>query len=149
MDELLLEVSAYTGEGYKPLVDFETWRVAYLRYIDELEPDNIQRVERHLQTDEVFVLLTGQAVLFIGNGEENVRELTAYSMKPCQLYNVKQNAWHTIVLSRDATVLLVENRDTGEDNSEYCLITSVQKDMIKKTAKREIGEAVEPVVGDR
>jgi ureidoglycolate hydrolase len=148
MDEQLLEVRTYTGEGYEPLVDFGTWRVAYLRYIDELEPDNIQRVERHLQTDEVFVLLNGQAVLFIGDGEENVRELTAYRMKPCQLYNVKQNAWHTIVLSQDATVLLVENRDTGEKNSEYCLITALQKDMIRKTAEREIGEGVEPVVSD-
>jgi ureidoglycolate hydrolase len=135
MNEKLLEVGSYDGDGYKPLVDFGSWRVAYLRYIDELEPDNIERVERHLETDEVFVLLNGQAVLFVGEGERSLQDLAAHPMQPCQLYNVKQNTWHTVVLSRDATILLVENRDTGEVNSEYCTLTGAQRTIIKEAAQ--------------
>jgi ureidoglycolate hydrolase len=138
MNEHILEIRTYPDEGYKPLVDFGAWRVAYLRYIDELEPENIFRVERHTQTDEVFVLLSGQAVLFIGDGDETVRELFSYNLQPCQLYNVKQNAWHTIVLSRDATILLVENRDTGEPNSDYCPLSPDQRSFIKETAAKEL-----------
>ncbi len=60
----MLRIESYEGEGYRPLVDFGSWRVAYLRFIDELIPDKITRLERHLETDEVFVLLNGEAVLF-------------------------------------------------------------------------------------
>jgi ureidoglycolate hydrolase len=138
MNENLLEVRTYQGLGYKPLVDFETWRVAYLNYIDELEPENITRVERHIATDEVFVLLAGQAVLFLGGGEGQAANLEAITLQPCQLYNVKQNAWHTVVLSRDATILLVENRDTGPANTEYCSLTAEQREYLQSTAAREI-----------
>lgn len=138
MNEQLLEIHTFHGEGYKPLIDYEGWRVAFLRYIDELEPGAIHRVERHLKTDEVFVLLNGQAVLFIGDGEDHVWELVAHTMQSGQLYNVKQNAWHTIVLSRDATILLVENRDTGELNSEYCTLNTAQRALIQKTARQEL-----------
>ena len=42
-----LEVSSFNGEGYLPLIDFESWRVAELRYIDELEPDRIDNMQKH------------------------------------------------------------------------------------------------------
>jgi hypothetical protein len=66
MDENTLQIKEFRGIGYLPLIDYGTWRVAYLRYIDELIPRNIKRVERHRETDEVFVLLEGQAILFMG-----------------------------------------------------------------------------------
>jgi hypothetical protein len=72
MDEKLLEIREFTGIGYKPLIDYGTWRVAILRYIDELIPDQIERIERHNETDEVFVLLEGQAVLFLGEARQRL-----------------------------------------------------------------------------
>ena len=119
MKNEMIDIVEYEGEGYKPLVDFGTWRVAFLRYIDELIPENIQAFERHTETDEVFVLLEGQAVLFLGKGGERIQEIISIEMKPRKLYNVRKNAWHGCVLSRDATILLVENRDTGKENSDY------------------------------
>ena len=38
-------------------------------------------------------------------------------MEPLKLYNVKRSCWHTHTLSKDATVLIVENRDTTDHNS--------------------------------
>ena len=127
MDGKLLEITEYDGEGYRPLVDFGTWRVAFLRFIDELIPENIYRVERHLETDEVFVLLQGQAVLFLGEGDNRIEKLHPQVMEPGKLYNVKKHAWHTCVLSRDATILLVENRDTGSENTEYIELSLEQR----------------------
>ena len=37
----LIEIVEYNSQGYKPLVDYETWRVAILKYCDELLPENI------------------------------------------------------------------------------------------------------------
>ena len=35
------------------------------------------------------------------------------------LYIVKKNAWHNIMVSEDAKVLIVENADTCRENTEY------------------------------
>ena len=128
MQNELIDILDYGGEGYKPLVDFGTWRVAFLRFIDELIPENIQRLERHVETDEVFVLLAGKAVLFLGEGDQDIKALHSIVTEPGKLYNVRKNAWHCCILSRDGTILLVENCDTGPDNTDYIDLDAFQKD---------------------
>lgn len=135
MDEQSLEIREYVGEGFKPLVYFGSWRVAVLRWIDEISPECIDKLERHTQTDEVFVLLAGQATLFLGGIDGQVAMIRRQPMDHGKLYNVKQNAWHTVTMSRDATILLVENGDTGEGNSEYWTLTEEQKRMIQELNK--------------
>lgn len=138
MNENLLEIHEYLGEGYKPLIDFNCWRVAVLRYLDELQPDRISYFERHNETDEVFVLLQGQAVLFMGQGDETVEEVFPQVMQNGVLYNVKRGVWHTVALSRDATILLVENRDTTNENSRYFTLPPEQRRFLVETAARKI-----------
>jgi ureidoglycolate hydrolase len=136
MDETLLEIRHYHGDGYKPLVDFGEWRVAILRFVDGLQPDRIDSMERHTETDEVFVLLRGRGVLIIGGNGAQVDRILPQVMEPGEIYNVKQNAWHTILLTSDASVLLVENNDTGEHNSEYAGLSAEQRRSIQETAQR-------------
>ena len=117
--EHLLEVHRHDGPSYKPLVDFEAWRVAILNASDDLLPENLTRMQRHNQTDEVFVLLAGRCILFVGDGVETVTRLHAVELAPGQVYNVRRAVWHTHTLSADAKVLVVENRDTTYDNSPF------------------------------
>jgi len=140
MNENLLEMHEYLGEGYKPLIDFNCWRVAVLRYLDELQPDRISYFERHNETDEVFVLLQGQAVLFMGEGDETVETVSPVVMRNGVFYNVKRGAWHTAALSRDASILLVENRDTARENSSYFDLLPEQSAFLVETVAREIPE---------
>ena len=137
LDKNLLEICEFTGIGYQPLIDFGAWRVAILNYIDELIPAEIARVERHNETDEVFVLLAGQAVLFLGEGNPQVVALHPQVMKPRKMYNVKRGAWHCVVLSRDASILLVENCDTGAENSDYAPLNADLRKLLVETAARE------------
>ena len=131
MDNDLIDIQDYTGEGYQPLVDFGTWRVAMLRYLDAIQPDRIDTMERHIETDEVFVLLRGEGVLILGGNFVKVEGIVPIPMEPGKIYNVKRNCWHTILLTRDASVLLVENRDTSTHNSEYLdLSAQVRADII-------------------
>ena len=44
-------------------------------------------------------------------------------MEAGNLYNVKRNAWHTVLLNQDATILIVEENNTGEANTEYFKLT--------------------------
>ncbi len=123
----LLDITEYNGNGYKPLVDYGEWRVAILRWGEDMLPPNINRFQRHNQTDEVFVLLTGRCILFIGAGGDQLTEIFAEDMEPLKLYNVKRGAWHFHTLSDDAVVLIVENRNTDGTNSDDVTLTADQK----------------------
>lgn len=137
LDEKLLEIREYTGPGYRPVIDFGAWRVAVLNYIDEIHPEKISFLERHNETDEVFVLQRGQGVLFLGEGDTPVAKIHPQVMEAGKMYNVKQGVWHTVVLSRDASILLVENRDTARENSDYVTLDPDQKALIVEIARRE------------
>jgi hypothetical protein len=132
--ETLLEVREYTGIGYQPLIDYGAWRVAILHYIDKLLPQNLDKMQRHDETDEVFVLLSGRCILFIGEGDERISAVYTQDMEPLKLYNVKKSCWHTHTLSQDTTVLIVENRETTSMNSpEIVLDEGQRKKLIELT----------------
>jgi hypothetical protein len=130
VSENLLEVLDYTKEGYSPVVDYDTWRVAVLNFSNDLLPQNIKALQRHNETDEVFVLLSGRCILFIGDGDEKVTDIFAENMQPFKIYNVKKSVWHSHTLSQDAKLLIVENRNTTFDNSPFCPLTVIQQKMI-------------------
>ena len=130
IDERLLEICSYDGSGYKPLIDYDKWRVAILRYSDELLPERILTMQRHDETDEVFVLLEGRCILFLGEGNNTIDSITAVDMVPCKLYNVKRGAWHSHTLNNDAAVLIVENCDTTVQNSPKMLLNNDQRRQI-------------------
>ena len=106
-----LEIREYGGEGYRRAVEFGEWTVAFLRWKPEFGRNTY--IEAHRLTDEVFVLLKGRGTLYIGTGREPVE------MEPCRLYNVKAGVFHSIEVSRDAEVLICENRNTCRDNTDY------------------------------
>ncbi len=137
MDENLLEIRDHEGEGYKALVDFAAWRVAILRFQDGLLPEQQSTMERHLETDEVFVLTKGEGTLIIGGNDDEVGQLRLQEMEIGKIYNVRQCAWHSLVLSRDGSVLIVENRDTGEHNSEHGCISEEQRRWIMEAMQRQ------------
>ncbi len=115
--EHLLEICSYDGPGYQPLIDYNQWRVAILRSSDDLLPERIKTMQRHDETDEVFVLLAGRCILFIGEGNDTITSISAVELKQCNIYNVKRGVWHSHTLNNDAVVLVVENRETTFQNS--------------------------------
>ena len=138
MNSHLLEVSAYDAMGYAPVVDFQTWRVAMLNYIDELEPEQIDNFQCHNETDEVFVLLSGKCILFCAevDPQNNITDISSWDMEINKTYNIKRGVYHTHTLSEDAKVLIVENRDTDDDNSPKIMIDdSVRHRLAKITSE--------------
>jgi ureidoglycolate hydrolase len=127
IDERLLEIKEYTGEGYKPVIDYEAWRVAILNYCEELLPENIIKMQKHDESDEVFVVLKGEFILYIGEGKEKIENIYAQRLEPLKMYNVKKGVWHTHTLSKDAMVLIVENKNTDLSNSPEKNLTSEQR----------------------
>lgn len=134
--ERLLEIREHTEEGYRPVVDYCSWRVAILNYSKQLLPQNLTAMQRHNETDEVFILLRGRCILFIGDGDQKeVTDLFAADLQPLKLYNVKKSTWHTHTLDGEAMVLIVENRDTTYDNSPFCPLNELQQQLIVKLTR--------------
>lgn len=136
LPETLIEIRDHTGPDYKPLVDYQSWRVALMNYTDDLTPDKINRMQKHIETDEVFVLMAGRCILFIGEGEENVTKVHAVDMEPYKIYNVKRGVWHSHTFSKDARVLIVENRDTVVENSPFVGLSGEQQKEVVKLAEK-------------
>ena len=108
-----MEIKEFNGEGYMPLISNGGWRVAVVNFCDRLREEKLCRMERHTKTDEVFILLSGEAKLHIG------AEWKTFPMETGKVYNVKCMTWHCISMSEGAKVTIVENDDTTEENTEY------------------------------
>ncbi len=108
-----VEILSYDGEGYDRTMHYGTWRVAIANYAERFDKELYPYLERHLLTDEVFVLLEGNVTLVTG------MDFCKTPLEKGKLYNVKRGAWHAVLLEKDAKVLIVENHDTGKENTEY------------------------------
>ncbi|MBE5775791.1 MAG: hypothetical protein E7337_18035 [Clostridiales bacterium] len=107
-----IEIFEYDGVGYDPTMHFEAWRVAIANFGEKFDRSRYSYLERHMLTDEVFVLLTGQASLITG------KDFCETPLQPCKIYNVKKAVWHALLMEKDAKVLIVENHNTSSENSE-------------------------------
>ncbi|MBR0359944.1 MAG: cupin domain-containing protein [Clostridia bacterium] len=109
-----IEIYDYDGVSYRSAVSFGTWRVAYLNHGKAFVEENFEKVERHNDSDEVFILLQGKATLIIGE------ELNRIEMEPHKIYNVPEGVWHHIFTTEGTSVIVVENEDT--DNTDFLYI---------------------------
>jgi mannose-6-phosphate isomerase-like protein (cupin superfamily) len=126
----LLEIHETQNPGFQALIDSDCWRVAILMFAPDLTPQHLVEFQRHNESDEVFVLLSGRCILFLGEGENTVTQVFAYNLEPLKLYKVQRRAWHAHVQSADAKLLIVENRNTSRLNSPRIKITPEQREDI-------------------
>ncbi len=110
-----LEIFEWDGEGYVPLVFSQGWQAAILNWEPGAETDAVYRVEKHADTDEVFVLWRGHGALVMA-GPDGVAVVDAV---PGKIYNVTRSAWHTVIGTKDSSWLIVENRDTHLHDTTY------------------------------
>jgi hypothetical protein len=110
-----LEIHEWNEDGYKPLVFSHDWQAAILNWEPVFDPEGIGDVERHNQTDEVFVLTRGRAVLFTIDGIG----MQVVEMQIGVIYNVRKGVWHSLISTRDASWIIVEDRDTHLGDCEF------------------------------
>ena len=132
-----LQILEFKGQGFAALLSSNGWRVGILRFSEGEEGGRIARMERHLETDEVFVLTKGRAILLLGGSAPEVEVANPHLMDPGKIYNVRRLAWHAAILSRDASILIVESDNTGSHNSEYAMLSAEMQNRISAAARRE------------
>lgn len=105
---MAIEIYEWNGEGYKPLVLTPKWMTALLNWEPSYDLQNAFEIEVHKHTDEVFVLWRGKGALYVLE-EDGIH---VEDLKPGVVYNVPAGVWHGCLGSRDASWVIVENRDT-------------------------------------
>lgn len=108
----MIERYCHEAEGYNPFLIREGWQVAQLNYLPGHGLDDMVDVEVHRQTDEVFVLFAGTAVLVAAEiGREGI-SFECVRMTPGVTYNIPAGMWHNIGMSHDARMIIVERDGT-------------------------------------
>lgn len=120
LQDRLIEIRDCVQSGYHPMIWQAGWRVAYLNDTPKFHLENIYDMQRHNTSDEVFLLLQGGCTLYIGDGgDDTPGRITPVPLQPGVLYNVKRGVWHTHALSGGARVIVIENDDVSDENSEH------------------------------
>lgn len=107
----------FPKEDYMPLKDYEAWRVAVLKYCENTKLEKIDWMQKHMETDEVFLLLQGKCTLLLAGDGEIPQEVKTIELLPHKVYSVKKGYWHNHILDEQGEVLIVENSNTSDDNS--------------------------------
>ena len=110
-----MEVLSWEEEGFRPLISFGDWLVALLNWELRFDKASVGQVERHNETDEVFVLLQGHSIIFVVDDES----AKVKDMEPGVVYNVTRSAWHSVIGDRSAKWLIVESNTTSQENSDF------------------------------
>ena len=115
----MIESFKIKENGYHPFLIRDGWQVAQLNFMEEQHINNINKIDVHQQTDEVFVLLKGKAVLILAELEDVEPIFEVLLMEPTVTYNVPKNRWHNIAMEEGSEVLIVENSNTHLNDVIY------------------------------
>lgn len=102
--------------GFHPVFVSETWKTAIFNSASQWKEENIRYLQKHLLTDEVFVLLEGNCTLILSD-EEFPEKTYRVKMEPGKVYNIPRGVWHSHILGEHTKVLVVENSNTTKENS--------------------------------
>ena len=78
----MIEKYWHDAEGYNPFLIRDGWQVAQLNYVPTHGLDDMVDVEVHRQTDEVFILFSGTAVLVAASVEGEEIDFECVRMTP-------------------------------------------------------------------
>ena len=100
--------------GFDAIIKNESFKCAFITHSPAYSFGRVSEMKRHNETDEVFVLLSGNAVMLIyEDGKFYEQEL-----KPKTSYNVQRKTWHYLGVSEDAVLFVCEKANTDSTNSD-------------------------------
>lgn len=119
-----LDVHEFSKPGYQPLVYSHDWMVALLNFENIMRLEKALEIERHVKTDEVFILLQGKAAFYLVEGDH---PFEVVELKPGLIYNVRAGTWHNLLATEQARFAIIENRDTDKSDTEIRPMTESER----------------------
>lgn len=100
-------------EGFDAVFTNERFKCAFIKRSENYSFGKVMEMKKHNETDEIFVLLKGEAVMLTLEGDNYIKTQLAKN----SAYNVAKGTWHYLAVSDDAEIFVVENQDTTSQNS--------------------------------
>ena len=131
---MTIEVKEFSGEGMSRIYENQKWTVGIKNWKPANDISGIDCLERHNETDELFVLLGGRCTLIYANEKGQNLEIEALKMEPFKVYNIPATLWHNTVTRKDTKMVLIEDSSTGSHNSDVLSLKEDQIAQVKKLA---------------
>lgn len=129
-----IEQYEFEGEGLTRVFENEKWMVGIKNWKPANDISNLNCLERHNKTDELFILLAGKCVLLFANEVNGELAIEAVDMQPKKVYNIPSTLWHNTVTNKETKLILVEDSSTGMDNSDILDLNDAQIAKVKELA---------------
>lgn len=115
-----MEIKSYefAGEGMQRVFENEKWTVGIKNWKPANDITGIDMLERHNQTDELFVLVAGSCTLISAEETEGGMQFRRVVMEPNKVYNIPATLWHNTITCRDTKMILIEDSNTSMANSD-------------------------------
>lgn len=122
----------FSGEGMKRVFENEKWTVGIKNWKPANDITGIDCLERHNQTDELFVLISGSCTLVYANETPSGLTLECVNMEPKKVYNIPATLWHNTITEKETKMILIEDSNTSMENSDIYPLDADQIAVIKK-----------------
>jgi mannose-6-phosphate isomerase-like protein (cupin superfamily) len=133
----MIEKYIHNGIGYNPVFIREGWQVAKLNPLPGHGLDEIDKVEVHNATDEIFILIQGTAILIAADIGKQIQFETQH-MQPGVIYNIPKKQWHNIAMEKGAELIIVENDNTHIQDCMYKYLNQEQQDELKELIQKSL-----------
>lgn len=109
-------------EGFEIIAKNPDFKCAFITASEQYKFGKIRILKRHNDTDEVFVLLSGSAVLFTRDDSDKKAQITPLLQKTA--YRVTSGTWHHLAVSADAVVFVAESGSMKAENTQSINVES-------------------------
>jgi ureidoglycolate hydrolase len=122
----------FKGEGLTRVYENAKWMVGIKNWKPANDITGIDCLERHNETDELFILLAGGCTLLSAEEGPKGLAIKAIKMEPMKVYNIPRGLWHNTVTTKEVKLILVEDSATGAANSEVLPLKPEQLAEVKR-----------------
>lgn len=109
-------------EGFEAIVQNPDFKCAFITASPQYAYGKVNVLKRHNDSDEVFVLLSGNAVLLTKDDANAHYQTTPLQTKTA--YNVTKGTWHHLAVSADAVVFVAESGSMEKENTQSINVES-------------------------
>lgn len=105
-----------TQAGFETLFQTPQFKCAFITASSQYAFGKVKEMKRHNDSDEVFVLLQGKAVLLTKDSDSHGYETTI--LRPQCAYNVTRGTLHYLAVTDNAVVFVAESGSMQRENTQ-------------------------------
>ena len=117
---------SYDGVALNWVHVTEHWGVGIKNYKPANDIANLDNLERHNGTDELFVLLEGDCTLLSATEADEGLVFERLPMVPGKVYASPAGLWHNTITRPGVKLVLIEDQGSAQSNSDILKLSEEQ-----------------------